>query len=63
MSMKFENIVERCPMTTNKQLPKQSVRKCRVTVVRAIYILYFLQAATIAALIVLWMKVFFYMKG
>lgn len=60
MSMKLNNIVERCSeMENKKNSVKKTFRKRRANVMQSIYMLYIIQAITLIALIVLWFRVFF----
>lgn len=60
MSMKLNNIVERCSEMESKKSPvKKTFRKRRANVMQSIYMLYIIQAITLIALVILWFRVFF----
>ena len=62
MSMKLEHITGVAPVKKTTPV-KSSARKKYVSVTSSIYTLYVLEFINIIALIALWVKVFFYMKG
>ena len=63
MSMKLSNITERCPAMEPAPRPVKTFHKRRISVMQSIYALYIIQFINIIALIVLWVKVFFYLRG
>lgn len=63
MSMKLEHLTKGLPSMETKRPIKSPSRKRYVSFTTSIYTLYILQVINIVSLIILWLKVFFYMKG
>ena len=63
MSMKFENIVERCGPVKTKPFKKSKTRKKRITIMQVIYALYIIETINLIATLVLWLHVFFLHRG
>lgn len=62
MSMKLENLIERCDCMKPAER-RSTFRKKRITIVQAIYMLYIVEAINLIATLVLWLRVFFLHSG